>query len=130
MKEYLIETSKILNEIDNNPLKSLQFFTTTLSSTTITNKPPDNCRLTLIIDILHNLICNYTQIEDSVDISKCINEILDNINSKYQQHQHFCWKSHESHFHKAFDEYVNCPVTCIYELSEFLDKLAKECYGQ
>jgi hypothetical protein len=130
MKEYLINLSRILNEIDNDPLKSLQFFTTSLSSTNITNKPLDSCRMILITDILYNLIRNLSQLNDISDIQKNMDGILHNINNKYQNNQHLCWKSHEHHFHQSFEDYVNCPTTCLYEVSEFFNKLNKECYVQ
>lgn len=128
MKEYLTNISKILDEIDNNPLKSMQFFTTAVANTTIVNKPIDNCRMNLIIDILHNLVYNYSQLQNTDDIQKNTDEILYNINNKYQKNQHLCWYSHEHHFHKTFEEYVNCPITCLFEISEFLEKLRRECY--
>jgi hypothetical protein len=130
MKKYLTDLSIILDEIDSNPVKSLQFFTTAMANTNITNKPVDNCRTILITEILHNLIYNKTQLQDPNDIHKNTDDILRNIDNKYQKNQHFCWRSHEHHFHKTFEEYVNCPITCLCEISEYLDKLNKECYGR
>jgi len=130
MKKYLTDLSMILDEIDNNPSKSLMFFTTSMSTTTIANKPLDNCRFSLICDILHTIIYNRTQMQNIDDIHKNTDDILRNIDNKYQKNQHFCWSSHEHHFHKTFEEYVNCPITCLCEISEYLDKLNKKCYGR
>ena len=130
MKEYLTDLYRMLDEIDNNPNKSLLFFTTSMPTTTLTNKPPDTCRFDLIVDILHSSIYNRTQLQSMDDIHKNTEEILRSIDNKYQKNQHFCWRSHDYHFHKSFEEYVNCPVTCLCEISEYLNKLNKECYVQ
>ncbi len=130
MKEYLTNLSHILNEIDNNPVKSMMFFTTPMLTTTINNKPQDDCRWLLINNIVHNLVHELTQLHDMQDVQKNTEQILYNINNKYQQNQNLCWISHSHHFHSTFEEYVNCPVTCLYEISEFIHKLNKECYVQ
>lgn len=130
MKEYLSNLSQILNEIDNNPVRSLQFFTTPMTTTNITNKPKDDCRYILIVDIIRNLIHSFTQLQNEDDVQKNLDQILYNINSKFQHNQQLCWPSHIHHFHSTFEDYVNCPVTCLFELSEFISKLNKECYVQ
>lgn len=128
MKEYLTEMISIIDQINNDPIRSLQFFTTSLINTNITNKPPDNCKMILVREILAHLIRNYTQLRDNNDLQKNLDDVLVNIDNKYQHNQHICWKSHEHHFHKSFEEYVNCPVTCLCEIGEFLDKVRKEYY--
>jgi|SRR5208337_3267766 len=128
MKEYLTELSVILNDIDNNPVKSLQFFTTALVNTNIVNKPIDECRMKLITEILFHI--SLRQVFSEEYAQKNTDKILQSISTKYTNNQNLCWLSHSHHFHSSFEEYVNCPVTCLYELVEFFEKLKKECYVQ
>lgn len=128
MKEYLTELISIIDQINNDPRKSLMFFTTSTANTTIQNKPIDDCKMKLITEIAWHLVQQYTQLRDENDIQKNLDELLEQIHNKYIHNQHMCWKSHEHHFHKSFEEYVNCPVTCLCEIGEFLDKVRKEYY--
>jgi len=35
------------------------------------------------------------------------------------------WPTHDCHFHKSFKEYCNCPFTCLTELVDCIDKIAR-----
>lgn len=58
------------------------------------------------------------------------NKELEYMNKIYLANQHLCWKSHEHHFHIAFVEYLTCPVTCLYEIVEWLEKIRGEYNGE
>ncbi len=38
----------------------------------------------------------------------------------------FAWPNHDYHFHKSFAEYANCPYTCLTELADCVENIAKQ----
>ena len=128
MKQHLKDLSALLNDINNNPQNSMKFFTGPCKNNE-KSKPRDDIKYILIRDILENVefIQNNRQ---QADYSERISKILQDIDRKYQQTQNLCWRSHDHHFHATFKDYVNCPVTCLAELSEYFEKLHKELFSQ
>lgn len=119
--QHLISVFQAVNE---EPQKSLYFYTGAFPPNTRTIQPPPDIKWRLFVDSLYH----FEMHQHEADI-KVIDEVLDVLNNHYQQRQHFCWRSHEHHFHVDLEEYVNCPVTCLYEIEEFLEKLHKELYA-
>jgi hypothetical protein len=132
MHQHIKLLSEIIGNIDNDPMRSLAFYTGTLPDYCHQLHPPKDCKWVLMVDTL----CHIEKHRDSAaneyekNIEYTVRQILDKLNSKYQQHQNLCWESHKHHFHTTIEEYVNCPVTCLTEISEFLDRLVKEIYAQ
>ncbi len=131
MHQHLKFLVSVVNSIDNDPQKSMLFYTTALTTTTVENKPPKDIRWRLLVDSLYNFEAHLEN-KDIYDrsLERSVDDILDKLNTRYQNHQHLCWKSHEHHFHTTVQDYVNCPITCLCEIGEFLDKLVKEIYHQ
>jgi hypothetical protein len=128
MHQQIKYLCQILNEIDNDPTKSMQYYTGACQTKTPLTGPLYNCRWLLIEECLHKLQHQYEHNDDCGVVDHHVNEIFDRINDVYQRTQHNCWRSHDHHFHKTLEEYVNCPITCLAEIQEFLEKMVKELY--
>src|SRR6266446_618663 len=105
--DNLKHLADILENIDSDPQKSMLFYTTSLPSTTIKNKPPDNVRWHLLVNTLYHIESktNSTEQQYEYNIQYNVDELLEKLNNQYQTHQHLCWQSHSHHFHKTVDEY-------------------------
>ena len=119
-----------LEVIDNDPQKTMQFYTgCCIAKPNINNNPPpSNIRWLLIEDILHKVQHFGLQTNNEITVSKSVDDIFYKLNDIYQRTQHYCWDSHVHHFHTSFRDYINCPVTCITEIVEYIDKITKEVY--
>ncbi len=138
MYQQLKHLADIIENIDSDPQRSMLFYTTSVTTTNVKNKPPDGVRWHLIVDTLYQIESmskfhrDYRDIDIHLrdDISRSVDNILEQLNNKYHNHQYLCWQSHSHHFHVTVQEYINCPVTCLFEVSEFINKLIKEIYHQ
>ena len=109
----------ILNQLDNDPNKSTNFL----------NSPPTvNSKWMLLEEALHRIEHNIRHSDDCTQVDSYVHSILTHLNVLYQRNQHNCWISHTHHFHTCFQDYVNCPVTCLTEIAEYLSKVMKENY--
>jgi hypothetical protein len=128
--KFLID---ILNNIDSNPQQSMQFITSGgckyISTSPSNLSPSKDCRWTLIGEILHKSQHIQMSNDNCGEVDMYITDIFTKLNDVYQHSQQYCWKSHEHHFHTNFEQYVNCPVTCISEISEYLERTLKEMYN-
>lgn len=134
MKQHLLTLKQTIDHIDNDPVRSMRFWTTSCSNTHEGNKPPDDIRYKLVVDTLYTIeaqILNkdIVQVIQDPDFCRMVDEKLDRLDRFYQQHQEYTWRSHDHHFHTSFAQYVNCPITCLTEISEFLGKIVKENFG-
>jgi len=90
-------------------------------------------QLVFTLDFKQNPTTNESEIQDRQ------NKILDFINSHYQnliQDQKdsdvfvkgnlIPWRLHDTHFHVDLKEYIQCPFTCMPEISEMLEKIIKK----
>jgi len=98
-----------LNVYDNDPQKSLFFW----------NNPSQK------IDLVKHLLLGSVMKEGLHDFEaemkmKAIMLWFDLHYSDY------AWPTHDVHFHTSFAQYVNCPYTCLNEISSNLEKLIKE----
>lgn len=128
MQQQLKFLQQVLEEINNDPQKSLKYFTTDNKWRNNETTPPSDCKWELIGSVLHHIEHSLEQINDCSIIDPAVSHNLDKLNILYQSHQQYCWVSHQHHFHTNFQEYINCPMTCIAEITEYLDKLTKEIY--
>lgn len=128
MRQQLSLLREFLEHIDSNPIESMKYFTSATPTTTPQNAPPAKARELLIMDSLHRIQHFIMQSNDCQIVDDTIRDVREFLDSKYSNYQHLCWRSHEHHFHTDFLQYVNCPVTCLAEISEFLEKLQKELY--
>jgi len=128
MQEQLNLLIETLESVDNDPKKSLRFFTTAMPTTNITNVPPPDCRYQLIVDILYSMCFNIHQGDDGL-ARQNVDDIMLKLSEEYQSNQHHCWQAHSHHFHTTLSEYINCPVTCLYEIIEYLHKVRKDMYA-
>lgn len=73
--------------------------------------------------ILHQIVhemYGYDCIESGIETKK----IMEKLNYRYFHNQHrYCWHSHMSHFHMSLRDWINCPMTCLTEIQEFLEKI-------
>lgn len=115
MKQTLLSLTQILSSINDDPQKSLCYFTNSNKYRTNETTPPPDCKWILIHEALNHLNIS----------NKDKQEFLIELNLIYTYNQHLCWKSHEHHFHANFECYVNCPMTCLGEIVEFLEKVIK-----
>ena len=118
----------ILESIDNDQSKSMSFYTGAYHSTSISQRPNVDCKWRLINDILHQAEHVFRQSSDCLYVDKYVTENFKKLNDVYQHNQHLCWRLHEHHFHVTFESYINCPMTCLCEIGEYLQKLQKEIY--
>jgi hypothetical protein len=112
---------EILTNIDNDPSKCMQFYTSGgymshRQNPATTQTPTSDCRWLLIVEALQHID------------NENYHDFLRKLNADFVETQHLCWKSHDHHFHVDFHRYVLCPVTCLYEVVEYLNKLIKEMY--
>jgi uncharacterized protein Usg len=63
------------------------------------------------------------------EVTTITNQIYYELNDFYTNNQQYCWRLHDVHFHPDFAGYVNCPFTCLAEITEFLDKILKENFA-
>jgi hypothetical protein len=128
MHQQIKELCQIIVTIDNDPVKSMSYFTGVCDTKTPLTKPLYNCRWLLITDALHRLQHQFMHSDDCSYVDSHVDELFNKLNDVYQRNQHHCWQSHHHHFHRTFEEYVNCPITCLAEVSEYLSKIIKELY--
>lgn len=129
-QEQLKLLCEILTEIDSQPVRSMAYITNATKTTAIHNKPPDDIRWLLLRDILHKSFMSFAlSEEDQNQAPERAYKLLAFIDQKYQQNQQLCWQSHSHHFHESFEKYVNCPVTCLWELVEFISKIQEKIYA-
>lgn len=107
----------LLSNMDNDPEISLYFHIYEKKKSSIIDK------------CLHKTRHIVNNNENCVIVDINIHKIKDIINERFNQYHNLQWPSHLSHFHTNFKSYVSCPVTCLYEVIEFLEKLEKEIYG-
>ena len=127
MQQQIKFLAEVLEEIDRNPEASVRYFNCRLDDSATSVK---DIRYVLIKDSLHKMEHHFRQDPNCAIVDPHVDTILKELDRHYHNHQHLCWRSHEHHFHTSFDSYVNCPITCLCEISEFLNKLIKEIYHQ
>lgn len=132
MLPHLRILTEILRDVDSNPSKSMMFFTggsykQHLTNTNMQQTPTPDCRWVLIVEILQHIDSTY---DPGKDASERIDyhEVLARLNENFVSTQGLCWRTHDHHFHIDFHRYVLCPVTCLYEIVEYLERLVKEKY--
>lgn len=129
MHNQLKMLAEIIESIDSGP-QAMQFYTDACDGMTVVNKPVYNIKWLLVRDTLHRIEHTIQNNNDCMQVDHCVERNLVLLNERYRQNQHLCWLSHQHHFHVSLEQYVNCPVTCLYEITEFLNKLIKEIYHQ
>ena len=127
MKEQIDLMRRIIEEIDNNPIQSMRYYTGCAISVS-GGTPPANCRELLIVEILHKVTHQVYANNDCDTVDRYMKPFITRLDSVYQYSQHHCWPSHIHHFHPDFISYVNCPTTCLAEICEYLGKIQKEMY--
>jgi hypothetical protein len=125
--KFLVST---IDDIDNNPIDSMKFYNGPLPQSHINQKTKDDAKGLLIGHILHDYEHHIQNTQDCGIVDPQVTQILSKLNIFYLNHQHLCWPSHSHHFHTNFGEYLNCPITCLAEISEFLKKLGREMFQQ
>jgi hypothetical protein len=126
MKEQIDMMRRIIEEIDNNPLHSMKYYTGCTPNTT--ERPPSNCRELLLVEALHRATHSVYTNDNCDDVDKYMKPVIVRLNDAYQYSQHLCWPSHTHHFHPDFMAYVNCPITCLAEICEYLQRVQKQLY--
>jgi len=127
MKEQIEMIRTVLDQIDNDPRQSMSFFTGSCYTVSGT-RPKANCREILLTEILHKVTHQLYQSDDCQKVDSYMDPVMVKLNDIYQRCQHHCWLSHAHHFHPNFIAYVNCPITCLAEISDYLLKIQKEMY--
>lgn len=61
--------------------------------------------------------------------SKSIEDLYSRYDMVYNRMVDLHWDNqyqcHDVHFHKTFEEWLNCPFTCLQEILDFLEKICK-----
>lgn len=128
MQQQIKLLRDILDKINNDASTSMQYYTGPCLTKTPMTGPVYNVKWLLIEDILHKTQHGIERSDDCSVVDKHVEDIFNNLNHIYTRTQQHCWPSHAHHFHTSFREYVNCPITCLPEISEYLDKITKELY--
>jgi hypothetical protein len=123
----------ILRDIDSNPSQSMMFYTggsykQHLSNPNSNPPPTPDCRWILIVEALQHIDTSNPDATRDISHKEDHHEVLRKLNTGWQETQHLCWHSHDHHFHINFHQYVLCPVTCLYEIIEYIEKVIKEKY--
>lgn len=103
-----------IKDLNDDPAISMKYYTNTCPGRNITNKSED----TIKYDLLRYLFEHCHRPDILVEL-----EVI------YQNNQQFCWQSHSHHFHPTFEQYVNCPITCLGEIEEYLEKIVFKVLG-
>lgn len=88
---------------------------------------PEN-RWDFLCTAIHSIQHAHMRNNDCEIVDVQAQALLQRLENIYIFSQHLCWRSHEHHFHTCLKEYVNCPITCLPEISEYLGKIVKELY--
>lgn len=126
MKEQIDLMRHIIEEIDNNPVNSMKYYTGCSPNTNA--QPPRNCRELLIVEALHKATHSVYTNDNCDDVDRYMKPVIVKLDSVWQYSQHHCWPSHVHHFHIDFISWVNCPTTCLAEICEYLGKIQREMY--
>lgn len=126
MEQQLHFLRDCLEELDNNPHETMKYYTFNCRNTNNSNIPTSDCRWLLIQELLHKAQHIYENNNDCGTVDFHVTDLFSRIEILYQTTQHLCWTSHSHHFHPSFRDYINCPVTCITEICEYLKKILKE----
>lgn len=116
MQKELTKLLDVLQRMDDDPKTCMMFYTE------LQNK---NAKFEIIQQTIMQIISDMHHY-DPVECKTKSNAIIDRMNYRYFHNQHiYCWQSHISHFHMSFQNWINCPHTCITEIKEFVEKLLK-----
>jgi hypothetical protein len=116
MQKQLSILHKILTKVDENVEISKSFYENTIGKS----------KFSLIKESLHQIEHDVCGHGDCVEINSNRDKLLVSLNARYHQNQHrYCWPSHMSHFHMTLEQWINCPMTCIAEINEFIEKIIK-----
>lgn len=116
MQQELIKLLNILERMDNDPLTCVAFYQELKEK----NAKYEIIQKT-VFEVMHDMY-----MYDAIETGIKTRQLLERINLRYSYSNHnFCWKSHETHFHMTFCDWINCPMTCIAEIREFFEKLVK-----
>ncbi len=109
MRELLALSTK-LREMDINPVSSMRFWNDT--------KRAGNVYAILLECMMHQTRASY---ESSEQLHTHFHQVLDMLDGNFWHHT---WTAHETHFHKNFAEFCNCPFTCLTELADCVERIA------
>lgn len=77
----------------------------------------------LITDILRSSVAQiFPQAKSIEDLHSRMDLVYHRLVDSHWDNQYQC---HDVHFHKSFEEWLNCPFTCLQEVLDFLEKICK-----
>jgi hypothetical protein len=110
MKHNLSFIFDALTSVDNDPAKSMHFW----------NNPSD--KIKLFGDILMHSVVGQDHLQ-GFEAEQRAREIIKWIDQHYDAQ---AWPLHDVHFHTNFEQYINCPFTCLNEITSNIEKMIKE----
>lgn len=78
-----------------------------------------NQHFDVVNNSLHQAIAQLNSDKSLHELYNQYNKLMTILNDKWWDH---CYPLHESHFHKSFKDYCNCPFTCITEIADCIEK--------
>lgn len=114
MKANLLMMRDAIEQMDNDPTKSLYFY----------NNPA--AKVKLLQDLVNFSVQQIDRIEDPVAAHMRASEISNFLDVHFQQ---YTWGAHEVHFHTNFNQFASCTFTCLTEISAIIEKVIKEKFS-
>ena len=111
MKEIAM-LAEALRLLDANPEFTMAFF----------ERPSNHYRV--VMGMLMEQISLTARTRDLRDSEA--QSIMNNTSSRLMSEFWPCaWPLHDVHFHKSFEEFCNCPFTCLTEIADCVEKISK-----
>lgn len=115
MQKQLQELQRILRFLENDINSTMKFY-----------EFKSGDKYSFFCDILHQTLHDTEKGQPCLYIDEKTKQTLTYLNSRYMNSQRdYCYQSHMCHFHMSLKDWVNCPMTCISELEEFVGKILK-----
>jgi hypothetical protein len=110
MKE-LIDATEQMRVLDTNVEFIMNFL-----------KQPDKHFLIVEKFINDSIVKFFNPSQTFVQLTERRNQVMGLLNDKWW---HNTYPVHDQHFHNSFESFCNCPFTCMTEIIDCLDKIAK-----
>lgn len=108
----LITLSQVLKNMDDDPVACMHFWESPTGR--------DRVVLNLLMDAASIHARHQNKTMDALHAS--FEQAASRLMSEFWAHT---WPTHDCHFHKSFNEFVNCPFTCLTELADCVEKIAQ-----
>ena len=118
MRQNLLQLKEILGYFNNDVKVSNDFY-----GRHGTNVVIEDSKFEVIYKTLAEIEQSNNPNLSQEELAKNVRVIGDKLNHLYSSNQHFTWPSHSVHFHVDIVAWINCPMTCLYEIEEFVGKV-------